>query len=60
MFTGLVEGQGEITRIEKKRDKALLTIKPGFPWKEKLPGGKYCRERSLFDGHDLEWGDLFR
>jgi riboflavin synthase len=38
MFTGLVEGQGEITRIEKKRDKALLSIKPGFPWEEKKQG----------------------
>jgi len=38
MFTGLVEGQGEITRIEKKRDKALLTIKLGFSWEEKKQG----------------------
>jgi riboflavin synthase len=38
MFTGLVEGQGEITRIEKKRDNALLSIKPGFPWEEKKLG----------------------
>jgi riboflavin synthase len=38
MFTGLVEGQGEIVRIEKKRDKALIWIKPDFPWEEKKLG----------------------
>jgi riboflavin synthase len=38
MFTGLIEGQGEVLRIERKRDKALLSIKPGFPWEEKKLG----------------------
>ncbi len=38
MFTGLVEGQGEVLRIEKERDKALLSIKPGFPWEERNLG----------------------
>jgi riboflavin synthase len=38
MFTGLVEGKGEITRLDKKRDMALLSIKPGFPWEEKKQG----------------------
>lgn len=38
MFTGLVEGQGEIIRIEKKSNKAILFIKPGFPWEERKPG----------------------
>ena len=38
MFTGLVEGQGEVLRIEKKRDKALLSIKPGFLWEERKLG----------------------
>ncbi|OGP51371.1 MAG: riboflavin synthase subunit alpha [Deltaproteobacteria bacterium RBG_13_43_22] len=38
MFTGLVEGQGEILRIEKKRDNALLSIRPGFLWEEKKVG----------------------
>jgi riboflavin synthase len=38
MFTGLVEGQGEIVRIEKKRDKALIWIKPDFSWDEKKLG----------------------
>ena len=38
MFTGLVEGQGEVLRIEKKRDKALLSIKPGFSWEERQQG----------------------
>jgi riboflavin synthase len=38
MFTGLVEGQGEIVRIEKKGDKALIWIKPDFSWEEKKLG----------------------
>lgn len=38
MFTGLVEGQGEIVRVEKKRNKALLWINPEFPWEEKKLG----------------------
>jgi riboflavin synthase len=38
MFTGLVEGQGEVLRIEKKRGKALLWIQPGFLWEERKPG----------------------
>ena len=38
MFTGLVEGQGEILRIEKKKDNALLWIRPGFLWEEKKVG----------------------
>jgi riboflavin synthase len=38
MFTGLVEGQGEVILIENKRDKALLFIKPEFPWEEKILG----------------------
>ena len=38
MFTGLVEGQGVVLRIEKKRDKALLSIKPEFPWEERNLG----------------------
>ena len=38
MFTGLVEGQGKVLRIEKERDKALLSIKPGFPWEERNLG----------------------
>ena len=35
MFTGLVEGQGKVLRIEKERDKVLLSVKPGFPWEDK-------------------------
>jgi riboflavin synthase len=38
MFTGLVEGQGVVLRIDKKRDKALLSIKPEFPWEERNLG----------------------
>ena len=38
MFTGLVEGQGEIIRVEKKGNKALIGIKPEFPWEEKKLG----------------------
>jgi riboflavin synthase len=38
MFTGLVEGQGKVLRIEKERDKALLSIKPVFPWEERNLG----------------------
>jgi riboflavin synthase len=38
MFTGLVEGQGEVVRIEKKRNKSFLWIKPDFPWREKNLG----------------------
>ena len=38
MFTGLVEGQGEIIRVEKKGNKALVWIKPEFPWEEKKLG----------------------
>jgi riboflavin synthase len=38
MFTGLVEGQGRVLRIEKERDKALLSIEPGFPWEERNLG----------------------
>ncbi len=38
MFTGLVEGQGEIVRIEKKRNKSFLWIKPEFFWEEKKLG----------------------
>jgi riboflavin synthase len=38
MFTGLVEGQGEIIRVEKKGNKALIWIKPEFPWEEKKLG----------------------
>jgi riboflavin synthase len=38
MFTGLVEGQGGVLRIEKKRDKALLLIQPAFLWEERKPG----------------------
>ncbi|MBI5604147.1 MAG: riboflavin synthase [Deltaproteobacteria bacterium] len=38
MFTGLVEGQGEIVRIEKKGNKALLWIKPDFLLEEKKLG----------------------
>jgi riboflavin synthase len=38
MFTGLVEGQGGVLRIEKKRDKALLSIQPGFVWEERKLG----------------------
>lgn len=38
MFTGLVEGQGEIVRVEKKGNKALLWINPEFPWEEKKLG----------------------
>ncbi len=38
MFTGLVEGQGELIRVEKKGNKALIWIKPEFPWEEKKLG----------------------
>ncbi|MBA4393542.1 MAG: riboflavin synthase [Desulfobacca sp.] len=38
MFTGLVEGQGEIVKVEKKRNKSSLWIKPDFPWEEKNLG----------------------
>jgi riboflavin synthase len=38
MFTGLVEGQGEIIRVEKKGNKALIWIKPEFPWEDKKLG----------------------
>jgi riboflavin synthase len=38
MFTGLVEGQGEIIKIEKKGNKALMWIQPGWPWEEKKLG----------------------
>jgi riboflavin synthase len=38
MFTGLVEGRGEVLRIEKKRNKALLSIKPRFLWEERKLG----------------------
>jgi riboflavin synthase len=38
MFTGLIEGQGEVLRIEKKRDKALLWITPGFSWEVRKLG----------------------
>lgn len=38
MFTGLVEGQGEIVRVEKRRNKALMWINPEFPWEEKKLG----------------------
>jgi riboflavin synthase len=38
MFTGLVEGQGVVVRVEKKRNNSLLGIRPGFPWEEKLLG----------------------
>ena len=38
MFTGLVEGQGEVLRIEKEKDRGLLSIKPGFSWEEKKLG----------------------
>ncbi len=38
MFTGLVEGRGIVQRIEKQRDKALLSIKPEFPWEERNLG----------------------
>ncbi len=36
MFTGLVEGQGEVLRFEK--GKTLLSIKPGFSWEERKLG----------------------
>ena len=38
MFTGLVEGQGEVLRIENNSDRALLSIKPGFLWEERKLG----------------------
>jgi riboflavin synthase len=38
MFTGLIEGPGEIVRVEKKGNKALIWIKPEFPWDEKKLG----------------------
>jgi riboflavin synthase len=38
MFTGLVEGQGEVLRIEKKLDRTLLSIKPEFLWEERKLG----------------------
>lgn len=38
MFTGLVEGPGEIVRIEKKRNRALLWIKPEAHWEERKLG----------------------
>ncbi len=38
MFTGLVEGQGEIVKVEKKGNKALLWINPEFPWEERILG----------------------
>ncbi len=38
MFTGLIEGPGVVLRIEKRRDKALFSIKPEFPWEERNLG----------------------
>jgi riboflavin synthase len=38
MFTGLVEGQGEVVRIENKGDHSLLSIKATFAWEEKKIG----------------------
>ena len=38
MFTGLVEGQGRIQRIEKRGSEAQLWIKPEFPLEEKKVG----------------------
>ncbi|MEW6185561.1 MAG: riboflavin synthase [Thermodesulfobacteriota bacterium] len=38
MFTGLVEGQGEVVGIDKKRDYSLLSIKANFAWEEKKIG----------------------
>jgi riboflavin synthase len=38
MFTGLVEGQGEVVGLERKKDQAHLSVKPEFPWEEKKIG----------------------
>ena len=38
MFTGLVEGLGEVVRVEKKKDNSFLLIKPNFSWEEKNLG----------------------
>ncbi|HMK64486.1 MAG TPA: riboflavin synthase [Thermodesulfobacteriota bacterium] len=38
MFTGLVEGVGNIVRVENKGPEAQLGVRPEFPWSEKKLG----------------------